>query len=101
MVFPQEEVHVVELHRVGSVFIDKMPENGDGTLRRLHLFITPISRMHPTEAAIERTANAGVVNRSPLSKERWPQVFIHWDAMKGRPGKAVWPFNRPLAIAAV
>ena len=77
MIFAQEKVHVVELHRVGAIFGDEVLENRRSALRRFHIFVASIRRMNAAETAIERAADARMMNGRSLAKKRWPQIFLH------------------------
>jgi hypothetical protein len=57
--------------------------------------------MDTAEAAIERAADAGVMDRGAFAKERGAQVPGDWKAMKGRPRKLVRAFHRPLRVRAM
>ena len=93
VVLVQEEVVVVELHRVDAVFPLLVRQDGRGALRRLHLLAVE-HRHHAAEIAAERAADAGHVHRRARS-QKCPQRCT-----SQRPdGDTGYMGNRP-AIAA-
>src|ERR1700733_754782 len=78
-----------------------MPEDGDGSLRRLHLLVAAVGGVDPAEAAVERTSDARMVHSRALSEERGTQILLHRDAVVRKPGEVIRPFHRPLAIGTM
>ena len=100
VIFAKEEVHVVELHGVGTVFCDKVGEDCGGALGRFHSFFVAVGCVNSAEAAVERAAYAGVMDRSAFAEEGWAKIFFDRDAMKGMPGKLVGAFHGALGVVA-
>src|ERR1700733_9670883 len=101
MVFSKEEVHVVELDRISAVAGHQVIKNFGCPLRRLHALCSSIGGMHSAETAVERTADTGVMHRRALPEERGPQVLLHRQTMKRRPGKFVRTFHWPFSVGAM
>ncbi len=98
MIFPKEEIHVVELDGVCAVALNEMREDGDGAFGRFELLLVAVSRMHTAEAAVEGAADAGMVDGGTLTEERRSQILLHRQPMEGRPGELVWALHRALAV---
>src|ERR1700727_2789870 len=98
VVFPQEEIHIVELNGVGTVVSHEMGKDCSGALWRFHAFFVPIGCMNPAETAVEGTADAGMVYCGTLAKERRTEVLLHGKFVKGRPGKLIRPFHWTFSV---
>src|ERR1700758_5058393 len=100
MVFPEEEVHIVELDRVCTVFCDQVAEDCCGALRRLHSLLVAVGSVDAAEAAVERATDASVMDCSAFAEEGWSKVFFYGDAMEGMPGEFVRTFHRAFGVVA-
>ena len=69
VILAQEKVHIVELNRVCAVAFNQMSQNGDRSLGRLHLLLVAIRCVNTAEAAVERTADARMMNGRALPEE--------------------------------
>src|SRR5260370_8047298 len=98
MVFPEEEVHVVELDGVCAVFCDQVSENCCGALRRFHALLVAVGGVDATEAAIEGASDAGVMDCGAFAEEGWPEIFFNGHAMEGVPRQPLSSLHRPLAF---
>src|SRR5215470_14699018 len=101
MVFPQKEIHVIELDRICVIFRNKVPQNGDGSLRRLHALFTPVGGMDSAEAAIEWTTDARMMNSRALSEKGRSKILLYRQAMKRRPRETIRPFHWSFGIIAM
>src|ERR1700729_76179 len=99
MIFSKKKIHIIELNRIYAVVLNQMSQNRNSTFRRFHFFFVAICSMNTAKAAIERTADARMVNCSPLAEEGGTQVLFHWEAMKWRPRKRIGAFHQPLLIS--
>ncbi len=95
VIFAQEKVVVVELHRVDPVLLLQVAEDGGGAGRRLHL-LPVVHRHHPAKIAAEWAADTRLMNRRARAQERARQVLRRVQAMVWRPGKIVGRFQRAL-----
>src|SRR5581483_3848672 len=75
VVLAQEEIHVVELHRISTVLLSQVAQDGFRARRALHQFAGAISSMNAAETAVEWAANARMMRGCALPEERRPQVF--------------------------
>src|SRR5258705_1826521 len=100
MVFPEEEVHVVELDGVCAVFCDQMAENCRGALRRFHALFVAVGGMDAAEAAIEGASDACVMDCGALTEVGGPEIFLDGHAMEGMPWEFVRTLHRPFGVIA-
>src|SRR5258707_13612532 len=100
MIFPKEEVHVVELDRVSAIFCDQVAENCGGALPRFHALFIPVGGVDATEAAIKGASNAGVMDCSAFAEKGGPKIFFDGHAMEGVPGELVWTLHGPFGVIA-
>src|SRR5216683_5114068 len=100
MVFPEEEVHVVELDGVCAVFCDQVSENCCGALRRFHALLVAVGGVDATETAVEGASDAGVMDCGAFAEEGWPEIFFDGHAMEGMPREFVGAFHRPFGVVA-
>src|SRR5262245_27269831 len=95
MVFAQEKVVVVELHRVDPVLRLQVGEDGRGAGRRLHL-LAVVYRNDAAEIAAERTSDTGLMDRGARAKKCACDVLRGIETMIRRPGKIVRRLQRAL-----
>src|SRR5260370_4092533 len=100
MVFPEEEVHIVELDRVCAVFCDQMAEDCGGALGRFQALLVAVGGVDATETAVEGASNAGVMDCGAFAEKGWPQIFFYGHAMEGVPGEFVRTPHRAFGVIA-
>src|SRR3981081_4642792 len=100
MVFPEEEVHIVELDGVCTVFCDQVGENCGGALRRFHPLLVAVGGVDAAEAAVEAASDAGVMNCGAFAAEAWPEIFLDGQAVEGMPWEFVRTLHRPFGVIA-
>src|SRR5258705_10456528 len=100
MVFPEEEVHIVELDGVSAVFCDQMAENCGGTFRRFHALLVAVGGVDGAEAAVEGASDAGVMDCGAFAEKGGPEIFFNGHAMEGMPWEFVRPLHRPFGVVA-
>ena len=93
VVFAQEKVVVVELHRVDPILRLQVAQNGGGAGRRLHL-LPVIHRDHAAEVAAEGAADTGLVDRRARAQEGACEVLGGVHAVVRQPGEIVRGFQR-------
>src|ERR1700712_3069048 len=100
MVFPEEEVHIVELYGIGTVLCDKVAENCGGPFRRFHALLVAIGCVDAAETAVEGASDAGVMDCSAFAEEGWPKIFCDRYTMEGVPGELVRALHRTFGVVA-
>ena len=96
----EEEIVVVELHRIDAVLALQMGEDGGGALGRFHLFAV-VHRHHAAEVAAEGTADAGLVDGGAGAQERGADVARGIQPVVGIPGKFGGGTQRALGVVHV